>query len=476
MHFRMVLRFATTAAWLFAGVGEAVNVNPLPAPRSITWGCSGPKQVAGYLVFNSSPYNQIVSDAWNRAFDTVTTLKWVPAAVEAPISSYAPFPTASAKIRRSSSELIQVDLTIADSTADLQQGVDESYTLVITQYSQSINITAPTIWGALHAFTTLQQLIISDSNGGLLIDQPVSIQDSPLYPYRGIMIDSGRNFLSLPKIYEQINGMALSKLNVLHWHLADAQSWPIQMTSYPAMSQDAYSARESYSHDDLRAVLAYARARGVRVIPEIDMPGHAASGWARADPDIVTCANSWWSNDVWAYHTAVEPNPGQLDVINPKTYEVVSAVYNELSSIFIDSFFHVGADELQTGCFNFSTPIQEWFAANASRTYDDLTQYWVDKAVPIFESVPGRKLIMWEDVLLSTPHASVVPKSITLQTWNLGLTNIQNLTAQGYDIIVSSADFLYLDCGYGGWVGNVSSPWAYSFQSAHALYLLHPAY
>lgn len=455
MLFRTILQLVTTTAWLFADLGDAVNVNPLPAPRSITWGSSGPKQVAEYLVFNA-PYNQIVSDAWNRAFNTVTTLKWVPAALEASISTYAPFPTASAKIRRSSSELIQVDLSIADETADLQQGVDESYSLQITKDSQSINITAKTVWGALHAFTTLQQLIISDDNGGLLIEQPVTIEDSPLYPYRGIMIDSGRNFLSLPKIYEQIDGMALSKLNVLHWHLADAQSWPIQMTSYPDMSIDAYSVRESYSHADLRAVLAYARARGVRVIPEIDMPGHAASGWARANPDIVTCTNSWWSNDVWAYHTAVEPNPGQLDVINPKTYEVVSAVYNELSSIFTDRFFHVGADELQTNCFNFSAPIQEWFAANTSRTYDDLAQYWVDMAVPIFQSVPGRKLIMWEDILLSTPHVSVLPKDITLQTWNLGLTNIQNLTSRGYDIIVSSSDFLYLDCGYGGWVGNVS--------------------
>ena len=453
MLFRAVLQLTTTAAGLLAGLADAVAVNPLPAPQSIVWGTSGPKQVSGYLVFNAT-YNQLVDDAWSRAFNSITTLKWVPAAVEAPISTYAPFPTASARLRRSSSELIQVDLSIANEAADLQQGVDESYTLAITQDSQSINITAQTVWGALHAFTTLQQIIISDGNGGLLVEQPVFIQDWPLYPYRGVMIDSGRNFLSLPKIYEQIDGMALSKLNVLHWHLADAQSWPIQMTSYPAMSQDAYSARESYSHNDLSAVLAYARARGVRVIPEIDMPGHAASGWQRVDPSIVTCTDSWWSNDVWPYHTALEPNPGQLDVINPKTYDVVAAVYNELSSIFTDTFFHVGADELQANCFNYSTIIQNWFAANTSRTYDDLAQYWVDTAVPIFQSIPNRKVIMWEDILLSTPHTHTLPQSITLQTWNLGLTNIANLTTQGYDIIVSSSDFLYLDCGFGGWVSN----------------------
>lgn len=436
-------RLATTAIWLCTSLGNAVNVNPLPAPRSITWGSSGPKPVAGYLVVNA-PFNQIVNDAWNRAFNSVTRLRWIPAAVEAPISTYAPFPTASAKLRRAAYELIQVDLSIADGMADLQQGVDESYTLQITAESQAINITAQTIWGALHAFTTLQQIIIAGTNGGLLIEQPVTIQDSPLYSYRGIMIDSGRNFISLPKVYEQIDGMALSKLNVLHWHLADAQSWPVQMDAYPAMTKDAYSARESYSHDDLRSVIAYARARGVRVIPEIDMPGHAASGWQQVDPNIVTCTDSWWSNDVWAYHTAVEPNPGQLDVIYNKTYEVVEAVYNELSSIFTDNFFHVGADELQVNCFNFSTPIQDWFAANTSRTYDDLAQYWIDAAVPIFRKIPNRKIMMWEDILLSTPHVNTLPEDIVLQSWNLGLTNIANLTARGYDVIVSSSDFFYL--------------------------------
>src|SRR5271154_6095141 len=313
MRFNTILQVTTAAACVLAGLGDAVRVNPLPAPQSVTWGTSGPKAVAGYLVLKA-PYNQIVNYAWNRAFNTITRLKWVPAATEAPIATYAPFPTAGAKAKRDSPLLIELDLNITDYTADLQHGVDESYTLQITQSSQSIVITSQTIWGALHAFTTLQQLIISDGNGGLIIEQPVTIEDWPLYPYRGVMIDTGRNFLSLKKIYEQIDGLALSKMNVLHWHLDDAQSWPLQMNSYPQMTQDAYSPSEVYSQGDVRGVIAYAKARGVRVIPEIDMPGHASSGWKQVDPNIVACTDSWWSNDVWPLHTAVEPNPGQLDI------------------------------------------------------------------------------------------------------------------------------------------------------------------
>jgi hexosaminidase len=186
------------------------------------------------------------------------------------------------------------------------------------------------------------------------------------------------------------------------------------------------------------------------------VPGHASSGWKQIDPSIVACGDSWWSNDNWPLHTAVEPNPGQLEILNPKTYTAVSKVYSELSSIFTDNFFHVGGDELQTGCYNFSTLTTAWFAANTSRTYNDLLQYWIDNALPIFNSSgnPNRQLIMWEDMAIATPHANSVPKNIIMQTWNNGLSNIKTLTSSGYDVIVSSSDWFYLDCGFGGWVSN----------------------
>ncbi|KKK21092.1 N-acetylglucosaminidase [Aspergillus rambellii] len=437
----------------------AVRVDPLPAPRSISWGSSGPKSLAATPVLRVSGDKEgILSNAWNRTWDSIVSLQWVPAAVESPISSFESFPTAtpsaSSKNKRSNPPLQCVEVNVTDTKADLQHGVDESYTLTVDGASR-IAIKAQTVWGALHAFTTLQQLVISNGEGGLIIEQPVHIEDSPLYPYRGIMIDTGRNFLSRGKIYEQIDGMALSKLNVLHWHMGDTQSWPIQIDSHPEMTRDAYSPREIYSHADMRSIVAYARARGVRVIPEIDMPSHSSSGWKQVDPDIVTCVDSWWSNDNWALHTAVEPNPGQLDIINPKTYDIVRDVYTELSGIFPDNWFHVGGDEIQPNCFNFSTYVTEWFAEDPSRTYNDLLQHWVDQAVPIFRSVTkSRRLVMWEDVVLSTEAAPDVPKDIVMQSWNNGLDNIHKLTANGYDVVVSSSDFLYLDCGHGGFVTN----------------------
>lgn len=464
IHHLLVMKFSLVLGSLaaLATTATAVKVNPLPAPRNITWGSSGPIPVKNVILRTSDSHrheNRIVKQAWTRAWNTITDLQWVPAATEAPPASYQPFPTGAGAgagmTKRDATTISSIQVAIVDGDAPLQHGVDESYTLDVTATSGSIKVHAQTVWGALHAFTTLQQMIISDGKGGLIIEQPVHIWDAPLYPYRGIMLDSGRNFISVPKILEQIDGLALSKLNVLHWHLDDAQSWPVEMETYPEMTKDAFSPREVFSKDDIRRVIRYAKARGVRVIPEVDMPGHSASGWQQVDPELVACGNSWWSNDVYEYHTAVEPNPGQLDIIYNKTYEVVKGVYDELSDIFEDNWFHVGADELQTNCYNFSTHVTHWLQEDPSRTYDDLVQYWLDRALPIFRGVsPERRLMMWEDVYISDPHGTDVPKDIVLQTWNGGLTNIKNLTSNGFDIIVSSSEFLYLDCGRGGILSN----------------------
>lgn len=451
----MRLSFATLTA-LLAALGQAVKVNPLPAPREIEWGNSGPRYISYHLKFDG-PDDRTIQDAWRRAWNTVIRLQWTPAVLDGPIPTFAPFPDGNEKRDGLTdyNAIREVSVKVDNTGADLQHNVDESYTLKIAENSNQIEITAKTRWGALHAFTTLQQIVIAN-HGQLMVEQPVSIRDSPLYPVRGVMVDTARNFISLNKIFEQIDGMALSKLNVLHWHITDTQSWPIEVSSYPQMTKDAYSRRETFTPSSVRKVIEYARSRGVRVVPEIDMPGHSASGWKQIDPDIVACEDSWWSNDDWPKHTAVQPNPGQLDIANDKTYEVVEKVYNDLSSLFTDNWFHVGGDELQPNCFNTSKHVRDWFKKDSSRTFNDLLQHWVDKTVPMMKKAKkDRRLVMWEDMVLSeNMHAKKVPKDIVMQSWNAGLTHIKNLTSLGYDVIVSSADFMYLDCGYGGYVGN----------------------
>ena len=347
-----ILASVLTASALFAGHTEAVAANPLPKPADITWGNTGCLLVGNLKLEVQGQGSKVLQSAFDRAIKTITELKWTPAAIEGPPRSFSPFPTAATGTKRKSrrqsggnctATLDTVKVSISDAHAQLQHGVDESYELDIVAGSKSIDIKAKTVYGALHALTTLQQIVISKGHD-MIVEEPVLIKDRPNYPIRGIMIDTGRNYISKNKIFEQINGMSLAKLNVLHWHLIDSQSWPVEIKAYPEMTEDAYSDNEIFSQDTLKEIVSYAAARGIRIIPEVDMPGHASSGWRQIDENIVTCQNSWWSNDVWPLHTAVEPAPGQLDILNEKTYEVTGKVYKEMTSIFPDNMVHLGGD------------------------------------------------------------------------------------------------------------------------------------
>ncbi|KAA8906844.1 hypothetical protein TRICI_005083 [Trichomonascus ciferrii] len=461
-----------------------IKMNPLPEPVNVEWGGGMPvllsqnlsmevlgKKVDGY-------HGKVLMSAFNRTMATLRDLEWVPAAVEAPIPKFDSFPeeeldyddedvyfdddleyVAQMRGRKipawKTVRLVDVVVVeVEDMTEELQFGVDEAYELEV---GQNVTVRAHNIWGILHAFKTFQQLVVTDPirPDQMFIERDVKIRDRPLYPHRGIMIDTSRNFLTIDAIKRQIDAMELSKLNVLHWHITDSQSWPVYIKSYPDMVFDAYSNREIYTTQDVKQLVRYAYVRGVRVVPELDIPGHSSAGWRQIDPEIVTCADSWWSNDEWEYHTAVEPNPGHLDILHPKTYEAVYKVYKDISNLFVDHFFHVGMDELQPNCFRFSDRIMEWMHNDALRTWHDLTQYWLERALPIYNSSANRRLVMWEDVLLSPEtRAYHLPESIVLQSWNPGRQNIKTLTSLGYHVIVSNVDFLYLDCGHGGWFSN----------------------
>ena len=320
------MRYTLVPLVVVVGFGGAfaaasIKANPLPAPRSVVWGTSGARKISTGLKLHTPGGDgganlKTLELAFERALSTITSLKWTPAAVELPIedNDFEQFPGTSwpsdsdsdagdkrSLEERGSGTISSAVVTVKEYASDLQHGVDESYSLVIGAASTSAQITATTVWGALHAFTTFQQIVLYDSKGGFYVEQPVNITDAPLYPWRAVMLDSGRNFLSVKAIQTQIDGMALSKLNVLHWHLDDTQSWPVQIAAYPQMTKDAYSPREQYSHSDIASLVSYGRARGVRIVPEVDMPGHSSSGWRQIDSAIVTCANSWWSNDNWGY-------------------------------------------------------------------------------------------------------------------------------------------------------------------------------
>lgn len=430
-----------------AGLSSHLS-DPIPAPQSISWGGKTGSAFDDGIAISPSleydgPSNEVLQKAFSRALDNIKNDKWVPVeANETVISAVVP-----------ESAVESVKFNVKDLGIDLQHGVDESYSLNIGKDSSEIKISAETVWGALHALTTFEQLVLYNEEGSynkkLFVEGPVLIKDKPNYPYRGLMIDTARNFYSVNSILRQLDTMALAKMNVFHWHLTDTQAWPIFIKSFPDMTQDAYSKREVYHPEDMKLIVNYARERGIRVIPELDIPGHSNSGWRKVNKDIIACGGCPWQE------VAVEPNPGQLEITNPETYEILEKVYNDISDIFPDNFFHVGFDELNTGCYDNSESVQEWLKEDDQRGYSDLAQHWVDHALPIFNSRKNRQLIMWQDSVLSEDiPAKDIPKNVTMQAWSGGVTSVKELTSRGYDTIVSSSDFVYLDCGFGGWMAE----------------------
>lgn len=443
--------------------GLSIRANPLPAPQEMIWGDFNPRPMDNRLHVSLNEPNHIIEEAIERFKASVQSLKWVPATWEEPIPSYPLTPPTenyprerSEKIRESlkvNAAITTIKINVLNFTADLQMGVNETHELIAGANSTEILITAETTWGALHALNTLRQIIFYDREScQFYLELDLFIRDWPLYTHRGVLIDSGRNFLSISSILDQIDLLSISKMNVLHWHLVDTQSWPIQLSTFPEMTEVASTQNQIYSKLDVSFIVTYAKHRGVRVIPELDMPGHSRAGYLALNESILACANTWWSNDVYSKHTAVEPPPGQLEILKNETYDVVSNIYNELSEIFEDHVFHVGGDELQENCYNSSSITQEWFLVNTSRTFSDLYQYWVDKAVPIFQSVADRRLMMWEDIVTDGAHN--VPKEVILQTWAANNANVKKLTSKGHDVVISTYNYIYLDCGYGGWVTN----------------------
>ncbi|KAJ0960575.1 hypothetical protein J5N97_001568 [Dioscorea zingiberensis] len=356
----------------------------------------------------------------------------------------------------SSSFLNELLITISDVSAPLQHGVDESYTLWIGSSGQA-NLTAVTVWGAMHGMETFSQLVWGTDQ--LMVPAGIFISDKPLFAHRGFMLDTSRNYFPVRDILRTIRAMSANKMNVFHWHITDSHSFPVELPSEPELAgKGSYGAKMRYSVDDIKMIVEYGMQHGVRVVPEIDTPAHTGS-WAKAYPEIVACADMFWmpAGKTWPERLAAEPGTGQLNPLNPKTYEVIQNIINDMVTLFPDSFYHAGADEVVPACWLADPTISSFVSNNG--TLSQLLELFINLTYPSIIS-HNRTVVYWEDVLLDPTisiSSSLLPKETTiLQTWNNGPNNTKRIVSAGYRVIVSSADFYYLDCGRGSFLGNDS--------------------
>lgn len=328
-------------------------------------------------------------------------------------------------------------------------------------------IEAANFYGARHGLETLSQLILYDEiRNEIVIPSEAEIADEPKFKHRGISLDTSRNFFPVDVIKRTINGMAMVKLNTFHWHISDSQTFPLFLKSQPELSMwTAYSQDKVYRPTDVVEIVKFAKSRGIRVIPEIDIPGHISEGWQRLN--LTSC----YSSQPWEPCKGARPC-GQLDPSKDEVYKVLEDIYRELIEYF-DSpdLMHMGGDEVFFECWNASASLREWMVERKwnleSEDFMRLWGYFQDHALASLDKVDDRQIpvILWSSTLTKEPSLTeyLDKDRYIIQVWSLGnATEIQNLLENGYKIIVTNQDALYFDCGFGSWVrdgNNWCSPY-----------------
>ena len=323
--------------------------------------------------------------------------------------------------------VVMVVVDVKDINAPLQMGVDESYTLHIPHAGDTVHIEANTYYGALYGLETLSQLITFDFTTSTyqIAGTPWSIYDQPRYQHRGLMVDTSRHYQSMAVLQHVIDSMAYSKFNLFHWHLSDLQSFPYQSDVLPRLSQAAYSAAERYSTADVVDLVEYARHRGVRVMVEFDIPGHAAS-WCVGYPDVCPSPDC----------------PTPLDPSSAATFDTMEQLFTELTGgrsgagLLPEGLFHLGGDEVNRSCWLQVDHVSQWLSEH-NMTDKDAYRYMVDRAQQLIYKY-GRTPVNWDEVYQN--FGTAIDKRTIIHVWN-DESLIHNVTRDGYRVLYSPDDW-----------------------------------
>lgn len=300
--------------------------------------------------------------------------------------------------------------------------MDERYQLEITP--NGVLLTAETRFGALRGMETVLQLLQKERGVYLPC---VEIIDEPRFAWRGILLDSARHFLKVEDIKRQLDGMAAAKMNVFHWHLTDDQGWRFESKRYPKL-QTMASDGLFYTQAQMKEVVNYATQKGIRVVPEIDFPGHA-SALAVAYPELMSAPGPYQMERHWGVHKPA------LDPSNPAAYQFIDQIIAEAVAIFPDQYLHVGGDELNTAHWKESAKIQAFMRENSIANEHDLHTYFNQQLEKILEK-HHRKMVGWDEIF-----NPALPKSIVIQSWQ-GPDSIGSSAQQGYQSILSTGFYV----------------------------------
>ena len=302
-------------------------------------------------------------------------------------------------------------------------GEDESYSL--TTDATHATLQANTTVGALRGMETLSQLVAGDASGYYF--PLVNIQDKPRFAWRGLMIDVGRHFEPVDVIKANIDGMAMVKMNVFHWHLSEDQGFRIESKKYPLLHQKG-SGGLFYTQEQVRDVIDYAAERGVRVVPEFDMPGHTTA-WMPGYPELASAPGPYEIETRWG---VFDPT---MDPTREETYQFLDGFIGEMSALFPDEYFHIGGDENNGKQWRANPQIQAFMKAHGYHTTAELQTYFNQRVLKIVQKY-GKKMVGWDEVL--TPD---LPKETVVQSWR-GYKSLDQAAREGYNAIWSTTYYL----------------------------------
>jgi hexosaminidase len=324
----------------------------------------------------------------------------------------------------------QATLTIYTNHAskEIQElGEDESYTLDIGPDGAKIDAATPL--GSMHGLQTFLQLVEVSLEG--FAAPAVKIQDKPRFPWRGLMIDVSRHFIPLDILKRNLDGMEAVKMNVFHWHLSENQGFRVESKKFPklhTMGSDGFY----YTQDEIRDLIAYARDRGIRVVPEFDMPGHSTA-WFVGHPELASGPGPYEIERKWGvFDPAMDPT-------NEKTYKLLDEFVGEMTKLFPDHYFHIGGDEVNGKQWDANAKIQEFKKSHGLKDNDALQAYFSQRLQKIVTK-HGKAVVGWDEVFIPG-----VPKDIVIQSWR-GQASLAQAASQGYHGILSNG--YYLDLGW----------------------------
>ena len=305
--------------------------------------------------------------------------------------------------------------------------MNEEYTLKIDDKGL-ISVSAESGHGVLRAFVTIAQLLTT-YNGDAYFPL-VEIKDKPSLKWRGLMLDVSRHFHPIEQIVSLLDGMEFVKLNVFHWHLSDDQGFRVESKVFPKLHTQA-SEGEYFTQEQVKLVIKEATARGIRVVPEFDMPAHNGAVLL-AYPEL--CASKVGPTSLPKTWGVL---PWVLDPTNDAVYDWIQKFLTEMTSLFPDDYFHIGGDEVPSIAWK-EPSIKSWMKIKGIQSQHDLQHYFTHKVMLMLGKL-GKRLVGWDEITIPA-----LPKNVTIQIWRGWVPGIAGkVSRQGLQSVMSAE--LYLD-------------------------------